>query len=241
MDIVVAPEGQHLQQGGHDAAIVMTVRSAGHPLHPVLVVFSRLSLGNYVFQSFLANRGIDDVLDQTIGLSLGSLRELVQQPRFMSFAWPGHDQDLRPYVQRAHDNGSLVMHMVGNVPEAARAAEAHVDVIVAQGTEGGGHVGWMASMPLVPMVVRAVAPIPVIAAGGIADGRGLAAALALGADGVLLGTRFLATTESPLHPNFKQAIVNSDGQDTTLSEIPDIASRTMWPGAMSRTLRNRFN
>jgi NAD(P)H-dependent flavin oxidoreductase YrpB (nitropropane dioxygenase family) len=138
----------------------------------------------------------------------------------MSFAWPRHDEDLRPYVERAHDNGSLVMHMVGDVPEAARAAEAHVDVIVAEGTEGGGHVGWMASMPLVPMVVQAVAPVPVIAAGGIADGRGLAAAFALGADGVLLGTRFLATTESPLHPNFKQAIVNSDGHDTTLSEIP---------------------
>src|SRR5215472_8876775 len=138
------------------------------------------------------------------------------------------------------DNGSLVMHMVGDVPEAARAAEAHVDVIIAQGTEGGGHVGWMGSMPLVPMVVQAVAPIPVVAAGGIADGRGLAAALALGADGVLLGTRFLATTESPLHPNFKQAIVNSDGHDTQLSEIPDIASRTVWPGAMTRSRRNRF-
>jgi NAD(P)H-dependent flavin oxidoreductase YrpB (nitropropane dioxygenase family) len=158
----------------------------------------------------------------------------------MSFAWPHHDQDLRPYVQRAHDNGALVMHMVSDVPEAVRAAEAHVDVIVAQGTEGGGHVGWIASMPLVPMVVQAVAPVPVIAAGGIADGRGLAAALALGADGVLLGTRFLATTESPLHPNFKQAIVNSDGHDTILSEIPDVVSRTVWPGAMSRTLRNRF-
>jgi enoyl-[acyl-carrier protein] reductase II len=128
-------------------------------------------------------------------------------------------------VQRAHDNGSLVMHTVGDVPEAARAAEAPVDVIVAQGTEGGGHVGWMASMPLVPMVVQAVAPVPVIAAAGIADGRGLAAALALGADGALVDTRFLATTESPLHPNFKQAIVASDGHDTTLSEIPDIVSR----------------
>ncbi len=158
----------------------------------------------------------------------------------MSYAWPRHDQDLRPYVQRAHDNGSVVMHMVGDVPEATRAAEAHVDVIVAQGTEGGGHVGWMASMPLVPMVVQAVAPVPVIAAGGIADGRGLAAALALGAEGVLLGTRLLATTESPIHPNFKQAIVNSDGHDTTISEIPDIASRIVWPGAMARTLRNRF-
>jgi len=162
------------------------------------------------------------------------------RPPVVSFAWPRPDQDLRPYVQRVHDAGSLAMHMAGEVAEAVRAAAAGVDVIVAQGTEGGGHVGWMASMALVPMVAQAVAPIPVLAAGGIADGRGLAAALALGAEGVLLGTRFLASVESPLHPNFKQAIVRSDGHDTTLSEIPDIASGIVWPGAMARTLRNRF-
>jgi NAD(P)H-dependent flavin oxidoreductase YrpB (nitropropane dioxygenase family) len=80
----------------------------------------------------------------------------------------------------------------------------------------------------------------VVAAGGIADGRGLAAALALGADGVLLGTRFLASDESPLHPAFKQAIVDSDGHDTLLSEIPDVAAGKVWPGAMSRSRRNRF-
>ena len=81
---------------------------------------------------------------------------------------------------------------------------------------------------------------PVLAAGGIADGRGLAAALALGADGVLLGTRFLASTEAPLHENFKQAIVQSDGHDTVLTEIPDIAAGVIWPGAMSRAKRNSF-
>ena len=121
--------------------------------------------------------------------------------------------------------------------EAVRAAEAGVDVIVAQGTEAGGHVGWMASMALVPMIVQAVAPLPVLAAGGIANGQGMAAALALGAEGVLLGTRFLATDESPLHANFKQAIVRSNWHDTVLTEIPDIASRRVWPGAMARTLR----
>jgi len=98
----------------------------------------------------------------------------------------------------------------------------------------------MATMTLVPMVVDAVAPIPVLAAGGIADGRGVAAALALGAEGALLGTRFLATEESPLHANFKQAIVESDGHDTVLTEIPDIASGRVWPGAMARARRNRF-
>ena len=114
--------------------------------------------------------------------------------------------------------------MANDVPEAVRAVEAGADVIVAQGTEGGGHVGWMATIVIVPMVVDAVAPVPVLAAGGIADGRGLAASLALGADGVLLGTRFLATVESPLHQNFKQAIVDCDGHDTALTEIHDIAS-----------------
>jgi NAD(P)H-dependent flavin oxidoreductase YrpB (nitropropane dioxygenase family) len=98
----------------------------------------------------------------------------------------------------------------------------------------------MATMALIPMVVQAVAPRPVLAAGGIADGRGLAAALALGADGVLLGTRFLATDEAPLHPNYKQAIVHSDGHNTVLTEIPDIAVGQVWPGAMARALRNRF-
>jgi NAD(P)H-dependent flavin oxidoreductase YrpB (nitropropane dioxygenase family) len=79
-----------------------------------------------------------------------------------------------------------------------------------------------------------------LAAGGIADGRGLAAALALGAQGALLGTRFLATKESPLHPNFKQAVLDSDGHDTVLTEIPDIARANVWPGAMARTRRNAF-
>jgi NAD(P)H-dependent flavin oxidoreductase YrpB (nitropropane dioxygenase family) len=79
-----------------------------------------------------------------------------------------------------------------------------------------------------------------VAAGGIADGRGLAAALAYGAEGVLLGTRFLATDESGLHPNHKAAIVHSNGHDTVLTEIPDIISGKTWPGAMSRVKRNRL-
>jgi NAD(P)H-dependent flavin oxidoreductase YrpB (nitropropane dioxygenase family) len=162
------------------------------------------------------------------------------RPAVMQFAWSRPEQDLKPYFDRAHDAGCKITHMAGTVTEAKRAAEAGADVIIAQGTEGGGHVGYMASMPLIPMVVDAVAPIPVLAAGGIADGRGLVAALALGAQGALLGTRFLATAESPLHPNFKQAIVDSDGHDTQLSEIPDIAAGQVWPGAMTRSRRNRF-
>ena len=165
---------------------------------------------------------------------------LQTKPAVASFAWARVDQDLRGYFDRAHQAGCKVMYMGGEVPETVRAAEAGADIIVAQGTEAGGHVVWMASMPLIPMVVDAVAPLPVLAAGGFADGRGLAAALALGADGILVGTRLLATHESPLHPNFKQAIVRSDGHDTVLTEIPDLASGRVWPGAMSRALRNDF-
>lgn len=165
---------------------------------------------------------------------------LKEKPAAIALAWPRPDQDLKSYIDRAHDAGCKVTLMAGGVPEAERGVAAGADVIIAQGTEGGGHVGWMATMVLTPMIVDAVAPIPVLAAGGIADGRGLAAALALGADGVLLGTRFLASNEAPLHENFKQSIVRSDGHDTVLTEIPDVAAGTVWPGAMSRAKRNRF-
>jgi enoyl-[acyl-carrier protein] reductase II len=165
---------------------------------------------------------------------------LKEKPAAIAFAWPRPDQDLKHYIDRAHDAGCKAAVMAGSVPEAARAATAGADIIIAQGTEGGGHVGWMATMVLTPMVVDSVSPIPVLAAGGIADGRGLAAALALGAEGVLLGTRFLATDEAPYHPNFKQAIVQSDGHDTILTNIPDVAMNVVWPGAMSRVARNKF-
>ena len=168
------------------------------------------------------------------------LATLEARPAVIAFAWAHATQDLHAYVRRAHDAGAKVMYMAGAVPQAVKAAEAGADVIVAQGTEGGGHVGWMASMSLVPMVVTAVTPRPVLAAGGIADGRGLAAALALGAEGVLLGTRFMATPESPIHPEFKETIVRSDGHDTVLTEIPDIATGHVWPGAMARAQRNAF-
>jgi len=162
------------------------------------------------------------------------------RPPVFSAAWARADQDLLALFGRAHEAGSLVMYMTGTVPEALRAKAAGADVIVAQGTEGGGHVGWMASMAVLPMIVDAVGSTPVLTAGGIADGRGLAAALALGAQGALLGTRFLATKESPLHPNFKQAVLDSDGHDTVLTEIPDIARASVWPGAMARARRNAF-
>ncbi|HJW13067.1 MAG TPA: nitronate monooxygenase [Thermoanaerobaculia bacterium] len=162
------------------------------------------------------------------------------RPPVFSTAWAWPDQDLRDLFSRARDRGARVMHMVSSVAEARRAVEAGADAIVAQGTEGGGHVGLMGTMALVPQVVQAVSPLPVLAAGGIATGEGLAAALVLGADGVLLGTRFLATPEAPVAGGFKQAVLASDGHDTILTEIPDIARGRIWPGAYSRVVRNRL-
>ena len=209
------------------------------------------TLGTSAFDASTLDREIASIHERTdkpfgINHLLFQIKEdmyavtLRARPALVAFAWARKDQNLRDYFQRAHDAGCKVMYMAGEVPEALRAAEAGADVLVAQGTEAGGHVGWMASLPLVPMMVKALAPLPVLCAGGIADGRGLAGALALGAEGVLLGTRFLATHESPLHANFKQAIVDSDGHDTVLTEIPDLASQRVWPGAMSRAKRNGF-
>jgi len=120
----------------------------------------------------------------------GFAAALALRPSVMAFAWPRPDQDVKAYIDRAHDAGCKITFMTPNVPDAVRAAEAGADVIVAQGTEGGGHVGWQTTMTLVPMVVDAVAPVPVLAAGGIADGRGLAATLALGAQGVCSARAF---------------------------------------------------
>jgi len=162
------------------------------------------------------------------------------RPAVVSTAWARADQDLDGLFERAHEAGSKVMHMVSTVPEAERAAGAGADAIVAQGTEGGGHVGLMGTMTLVPMVVHAVAPIPVLAAGGLADGAGLAAALMLGAEGALYGTRFLATQEASIPQSYKQVIVDADGHNTVVTEIPDVANGVVWPGAYARVDRNRF-
>jgi len=165
---------------------------------------------------------------------------LGERPAVLSTAWPDPGRDLRELFARAHDAGCTVLHMVSRVDEAVAAAEAGADLVVAQGTEGGGHVGLLGTFVIVPQVSRAVDPVPVVAAGGVADGAGLAAALALGAVGVLLGTRFLATPESTLHDAFKRYLVDFDGQDTQLTEVPDVASGVVWPGAYARVVRNRL-
>jgi nitronate monooxygenase len=134
-----------------------------------------------------------------------------------------------------------VLCQVRTVDAARRAVVAGVDVVTAQGTEAGGHTGRVSTLPLVPAVVDAVAPVPVIAAGGIADGRGIAAALMLGAEGVWLGTRFLATHECGVSDAYKTRVVAATGDDTILTRIFDIASGMPWPdGVSGRAIRNRF-
>jgi nitronate monooxygenase/enoyl-[acyl-carrier protein] reductase II len=116
-------------------------------------------------------------------------------------------------VARAHEAGTLWIQQVMNRAQAEEAVAAGVDVIVAQGGEAGGNSGWVSTIVLVPQVVDVAGDIPVVAAGGIADGRGLAAALALGAQGVSMGTRFLAATEMPIADEWKQRIVAADALD----------------------------
>jgi nitronate monooxygenase len=149
--------------------------------------------------------------------------------------------DPTPFVESAHDAGALVLCQVRTVEAARRAAQAGVDVVTAQGTEAGGHTGRISTLPLVPVVADAVAPIPVVAAGGIGDGRGVAAALMLGAEGVWIGTRFLGTQEAGISGAFKARIVESSGEDTVLTDVFDIAAGIPWPdGVSGRALRNRF-
>ena len=162
------------------------------------------------------------------------------RPRVIATAWRRPEYDLRALTERIHASGILHMHQADTLDEAKRAADAGVDAVVAQGSEGGGHVGVMATLPLARMVIRALPNVPVLVAGGIADAAGIAAALVLGGDGALLGTRFLATKEAPFPDGYKRAIVESDGHDTLLSEIPDIAAGQVWPGAYARVLRNDF-
>src|SRR3954470_2123280 len=140
---------------------------------------------------------------------------LAARPAVISFAL-GDPGDL---VQQAHDAGSLVMLQVTTVAQAIQAAERGVDVIIAQGGEAGGYCGEVSTMALVPQVVDAVSPIPVVAAGGIFDGRGIAAALMMGASGVNLGTRFIATQESPATPAWKQAIAAASSEDTMKADV----------------------
>jgi nitronate monooxygenase len=150
--------------------------------------------------------------------------------RIFSFTWG----DSAALAELVHEAGGTVLHTVAGVEEARQVSRSGADVVVAQAWEAGGHVRTeIAAMPMVPAVCDAVAPLPVVLAGGVSDGRGLAAALALGASGVWLGTRFLTATEARVHPEYRKAVIGSSATDTVLTTLFDGG----WDG-QHRVLRN---
>jgi nitronate monooxygenase/enoyl-[acyl-carrier protein] reductase II len=160
-------------------------------------------------------------------------------PPVVSFAL-GRSPEL---VKRAHDAGARFVQQVHSVEQAQRAAEDGADVIIAQGGEAGGFGGAPGTIVLVPQVVEAVDPVPVVAAGGIGDGRGLAAALTLGAAGVNVGTRFLASAEAEIAPAWKQAILGARSQETTRAPFVTQLVPPPSPGSFDvapRVLRTPF-
>ncbi len=166
-------------------------------------------------------------------------RALECQPRavLLSFGDPS------PFTERIRRAGATLILQVTDMTEARQAVDLGADVIVAQGTESGGHGArhGRSTLPFVPAVVDLAAPTPVLAAGGIADGRGLAAALALGAEGALIGTRFQATAEALVDPSITTAIVEGRGQDTERNRVLDIARGASWPSRYTaRTLGHRY-
>jgi nitronate monooxygenase len=173
--------------------------------------------GNFVLTED-HHRGLDQALDAGL--------------RIVSFMWG----DPSGYIEAVHAAGGLVMITVGSAEEARRAVASGVDVIVAQGWEAGGHVwGGVATLPLVPAVVDAVAPVPVIAAGGIGDARGVAAVLALGAQAAWLGTRFLLAEEMPIHEDYRRRLIAAAETDPQwYPNLYDVG----WPDSPHRALRN---
>src|SRR5919205_405560 len=138
----------------------------------------------------------------------------------------------RDVIELCHRNNVLVVNMCGKVRHAIAAVEAGCDIVVAQGTEAGGHTGVVATMALVPQIVDAVGDrVPVVAAGGLYDGRGLVASLALGADGVWVGTRFIATPEARGAPGYKEALLRTPEDGTVVSRA--------FTGKTLRAVRNR--
>ena len=136
------------------------------------------------------------------------------------------------FIVEMHARGMIVIVMIGKVRHAVKSVQAGADIVAAQGTEAGGHTGEIGALALIPQVVDAV-KIPVLAAGGIADGRGLVAALALGAQGVIVGTRFIATPEAQAAPEYRAAILRSGEADTVRTRC--------YTGKPARTIRNTYN
>jgi enoyl-[acyl-carrier protein] reductase II len=185
---------------------------------------------------------------------VGKVKDLTDKPfgvdLLLAQRWPGLEEMIQvmfeeevpvfasglgnpaPYAEEMHRRGMTVMAVIGAVRHAHKVVEGGTDIVIAQGTEGGGHTGRIATMALVPQVVDAVAPIPIVAAGGVADGRGLVAALALGACGVWVGTRFVATLEANSHDNYKHKIVEATEEGTQVTKC--------FTGKSCRVIKNRY-
>ncbi len=171
-----------------------------------------------------------DLLTAMPGDLVGQVEQIIEGGASVFVAGLGVPAEV---VDLCHRHEVLVVNMCGKVDHARRALDAGCDIVVAQGTEAGGHTGQVATMPLVPQIVDAVGTqIPVVAAGGIFDGRGLAAALALGADGVWIGTRFIATPEARGVAGYKDTLIRT-GEDGT------IISRA-YSGKTMRVVRNQY-
>ncbi|MFC7262737.1 NAD(P)H-dependent flavin oxidoreductase [Streptomyces lutosisoli] len=176
----------------------------------------------------------------TWAIDVGAVERVLEHgPRavMLSFGDPS------PFAERIRRAGAALILQVTDLEEARQAVDLGADFIVAQGTESGGHGSrhGRSTLPFVPLVVDLAAPVPVLAAGGIADGRGVAAALALGAAGAVIGTRFQATAEAVVHPSIATAIVEGRGQDTERNRVLDIARGSQWPSRYTaRTLGHRY-
>jgi nitronate monooxygenase len=190
---------------------------AGDPVRETAALTDRPFGGNLILSTD-QHRRLDEALEAGL--------------RIVSLMWG----DPADYVQQVHDAGGILLHTVGSAEQARRAVDSGVDVVVAQGWEAGGHV-WsrVATLPLVPAVVDAVAPVPVIAAGGIGDARGVAAVCALGAQAAWLGTRFLLALEMPIHEEYRRRLV--DAAETDAQWYPDLYD-VGWPDAPHRVIRN---
>ncbi len=162
---------------------------------------------------------------------------VLQMPlQVLTFFWGGPNDHVAA-IRSAHDAGIKIIWQCGSADEASQAKAAGVDIVMAQGFEAGGHVrGTTTTLALIPAVRDAIGDLPLIASGGIADGRGLAAALALGADGAAIGTRFLASTEAAAHPLYKEKVLAAKADDTFHTTLFDIG----WPDAAHRVIRTKL-
>ncbi len=171
-----------------------------------------------------------DLLTAMPGNLAGQVQQVIDGGASVFVAGLGVPTDV---VDLCHRNGLLVVNMCGKVDHARRAVDAGCDIVVAQGTEAGGHTGQIATFPLLPQVVDAVGDrVPVVAAGGITDGRGLAAALTFGADGIWVGTRFIATPEARAVSGYKDALIETAEDGTIISRA--------YSGKTMRVVRNDY-